>query len=363
MTLSLTALMEGMVKTNASDLHLKVGSSPMFRIGGALKPIDYPPLSPEETESIMADIMPGRLRLQFEEKGTVDFSYSLPGTARFRVNVFHQRGSVSLAVRKVNLDAPNPVDLDLPEVVTTFHDWRNGLVLVTGATGSGKSTTLASIIQQINLARREHIITVEDPIEFLYRDYKSIINQMEIGVDTTDFAWALRHVLRQAPDVILVGEIRDHETMKTVLTAVETGHMCFSTLHTPDAKQTVNRILNFFPREDEPLILQQLSLSLRAILCQRLLPRKDGKGRVPWCEILVDTPIVRKLFAEGRIVDLQQAMRNRDAGMQVFDQHLAELVKAEAVDEEIALGVCEDEGALRRALKGKIASGEGQSLI
>ncbi len=363
MPLNLTALLEGMVSTNASDLHLKVGSPPMFRLDGALRPIDYPTLRPQETEAVMNDIMPGRLRMAYEEKGTVDFSYSLPGKARFRVNVFHQRGSTSLAIRKVNLEPPSPEALELPETVANFHLWRNGLVLVTGATGSGKSTTLAAIIQQINLTRREHIITIEDPIEFLYSDRKSIVNQLEIGVDTVDFAWALRHVLRQDPDVILVGEIRDRETMKTALTAVETGHMVYSTLHTPDCKQTISRILNFFPREEETLILQQLSLSLRAILCQKLLPRKDGKGRTPWCEILISTPIVVKLIAEGRMADLQQAMRNREAGMRIFDQDLADLVRAGKVEEALALQVCYDEAALRRALRGVKSTGEGVGLI
>jgi twitching motility protein PilT len=363
MALNLTALLEGMVATNASDLHLKVGNSPMFRLDGLLRPVDYPSLKPEETDAIMGEILPGRLRIQFEEKGTVDFSYSLPGKARFRINVFHQRGSTSLAIRKVNIDAPNPEDLALPPVVNTFHGWRNGLVLVTGATGSGKSTTLAAVIQEINETRRCHIITIEDPIEFLYRDDKAIVNQLEIGVDTVDFAWALRHVLRQDPDVILVGEIRDQETMKTSLTAVETGHLVFSTLHTPDAKQTINRILNFFPRDEEPLILQQLSLSLRAIMCQRLLARADGKGRTPLCEILIGTPIVSKLLAEGRIADMQQAMRNRDDGMQVFDQHLADLVKVEVIEESYALQACDDEAAFRRMLRGRMSTGEGRGLV
>jgi len=363
MSLNVKVMLEGMVKTEASDLHIKVGSPPMLRIHGSLRPIDHPPLAPLDTEQVVKQLLPERLIRSFEELGTADFSYSLPGLARFRMNAFHQRGSMSLAVRRVNFQPPTVQEINLPPVLNTIADANRGLVLVTGVTGSGKSTTLAAMIRHINQTRREHIITVEDPIEYLYKDEKSIINQMEIGVDTADFQTALKHVLRQDPDIILIGEIRDRESIKTALTAVETGHMVFSTLHTPDAKQTLNRILHFFSKEDERLILQQLSLSLQAVICQRLIARVDGKGRVPCVEILINTPIVSKLISEGRIEEMGQIMRNREADMQIFDQSLADMVRQKWITMEEALSYTDDEAALKRMVKGKAATGDKSAIL
>jgi len=335
----------------------------MLRVNGALRPVDHPMLQADDTKRLVDEVLPDRLRQDFEQQGTIDFSLSLEGMARFRLNAFHQRGSISLAIRRVNFDPPSIADLELPDALTQIADARRGLIMVTGVTGSGKSTTLAAMLRHINETRREHVITVEDPIEYLYRDNKSIFNQLELGVDTPNFQTALKHVLRQDPDIILIGETRDHETIKTSLTSVETGHMVFSTLHTPDAKQTLNRILHFFPQSDERLILQQLSLSLKAVISQRLIPRCDIKGLIAAVEILVNTPIASKLIDEGRIEDLQQVMRNRESGMCIFDQSIVDLIKAGKIAVQTALKYCEDEDTLHRILKGSSASGDAMGII
>lgn len=357
------ALLEGMTKLNASDLHLKVGSPPMLRINGVLRPVDHPSLDAKTTAEVMQQIAPPAKRKAFDEHGTADFSYSIPKVARFRVNIFHQRGSVSLAIRLVTFKIPDFKQLNLPPVIEEIANERRGFVLVTGATGSGKSSTLAAMIQHINEARREHIITIEDPIEYLFRDNLSIINQMELGVDVTSFDVALKHVLRQDPDTIMIGELRDRATVRIALMATETGHMVFGTLHTSDAKQTLNRILHFFPADDQTLILEQLSLDLRAVVSQRLIRRHDVKGRIPIVEILRDTPIVSKLIREGRITELAQAMKNQERGMQLFDQSLTTLIRAGTVTLEEGLKYCTDGDALRRNVKGVYAEGDRRGLI
>ncbi|NUP90525.1 MAG: PilT/PilU family type 4a pilus ATPase, partial [Candidatus Sumerlaeia bacterium] len=243
-------LLEAMIKVKASDLHLKVGSPPMYRINGDLRPVDHPRLSPKDTEDVYLALTPTRRREMFETKGTADFAYALPSIGRFRVNIFHQRGSISMAIRHVPVDIPSIAELRLPSALNSIVEVHRGLVLVTGVTGSGKSTTLAAMIRSINDTRHHHIITIEDPIEFLHRDSKCIVNQVELYHDIENFDVAMKHVLRQDPDVILLGEMRDKETVKAALAATETGHLVFSTLHTPDAKQTLNRILHFFTAEE-----------------------------------------------------------------------------------------------------------------
>lgn len=361
--MNINILLEGMVKVKASDLHLKVGSPPMLRILGDLKPVDCPPLVPQNTEDIMQAITPGPKRQLFDKIGTADFSYSIPNVARFRVNIFHQRGSISLAIRQVSFDIPTLDSLDMPPVISTIAENRRGLILVTGVTGSGKSTTLAAMIEHINNTQRTHIITIEDPIEYLYRDKKSIINQIELGIDVDSFPVALKHVLRQDPDIILIGELRDKESVKTALTAVETGHLVLSTLHTPDAKQTITRLLNFFSAEEEKLILSQLSLNLRAVISQRLLRRADGKGRIPAVEILVNNPIVSKLIREGHIADIKQAIQNREEGMQTFNQSLVDLTRSEKITMEEGLEYCDDEAAFKRNIKGIYSEGDRRGLV
>lgn len=361
--MEINALLEGMVKVKASDLHLKVGSPPMMRIHGDLRPVDSPVLTAQDTENIVNVITPARKRQGFDQIGTADFSYSIPKVARFRVNIFHQRGSVSIAIRQVSFSIPSMDNLDLPEAIKNIAKNKRGLVLVTGVTGSGKSTTLAAIIEHINQTRREHIITIEDPIEYLYSDKKSIVNQIELGVDIDSFENALRHVLRQDPDIILLGELRDKVSVKTALSAVETGHMVLSTLHTPDAKQTITRILDFFSADEENLILSQLSLGLQAVISQRLLKRADNQGRIPAVEVLVNSPIIAKLIKEGRIVDIKQAIQNKDDGMQTFNQALVELTRLGKITLEEGLKYCDDESAYKRNVKGIYSEGDRTGLI
>jgi twitching motility protein PilT len=361
--MNIHALLEGMAKMNASDLHLKVGSPPMLRINGSLRPVEHPPLDDKTTAEVMQQITPSPKRKVFDEVGTADFSYSIPKVARFRVNVFHQRGSVSIAIRLVTFEIPDFEKLCLPAVVKEIADERRGLVLVTGVTGSGKSSTLAAMMQHINNTRREHIITIEDPIEYLFRDNLSILNQLELGVDVLSFEIALKHVLRQDPDVIMIGELRDRDTVKTALMATETGHMVFATLHTSDAKQTINRLLHFFPTEDQGMILEQLSLNLRAVISQRLIRRSDTKGRVPAVEILRNVPIVSKLIREAQITEIHSAIRNQDLGMQTFDQSLVEIIRAGMITIEDGLKYSADPDALKRQVKGIYAEGERRGLV
>lgn len=336
----------------------------MYRINGELFPVEHPPLTVADIEQIVGEIVPDHRRMALSELGTTDFGYSVPGVARFRINIFHQRGTRSIAIRSVKFRIPDFEELRLPaETMQKIAENRRGLVLVTGVTGSGKSTTLASLINYINRTRREHIITIEDPIEYFYQDDQSIINQIELGIDVQSFEVALKHVLRQDPDAILIGEMRDLLTVRTALTATETGHLVFGTLHTSDAVQTINRILHFFGSEDEKLILEQLSLNLKAVVSQRLILSAGGAGRLPALEIMVGTPIVSKLVREGRITELKQAIKNGENGMITFNQHLVELAKSGQIDFEEGLKYCDEEGAYRRNVKGIYSEGDRGGLI
>lgn len=362
--MNINLLLEAMPKIGASDLHLKVGGPPMYRINGELRPVEHPPMTEEDMDRVVEEVINPKKKIELSEQGTCDFAYSIPDVARFRFNVFHQRGMLSVAVRAVKLYIPTFEELNLPvDTIKAIADNRRGLVLVTGVTGSGKSTTLASIISYINANRREHIITVEDPIEYTYRDDKSIINQIEVGTDTLSYEVALKHILREDPDCILIGELRDPLTVKTALTATETGHLVFGTLHTSDATQTINRILHFFESEDEKLILEQLSLNLRAVISQRLLVTHSGAGRIPALEIMTGTPIVGKLIREGRITELKQAIKNGEEGMMTFDQHLVQMARDKKITFEEGLNYCEDEGAYRRNFKGVYSEGDRGGLI
>ena len=323
-------LLKAMIERNASDLHLKSGSPPVIRVDGELCVLDDASLVPDDTKEYAAAIMSDRQIRRFSEHSEVDFAYSLPGLGRYRVNVYRQRGSISIAMRRVATKIPTFEDLHLPSIVQQLSVAPRGMVLVTGTTGSGKSTTLAAMIDHINHNLRRHIITVEDPIEVLHRDNKSVINQREIGLDTDTYVTALKYVLRQDPDVILIGEMRDAETVSAALTAAQTGHFVLSTLHTIDATETINRIIDFFPLHQQKQVRIMLAGTLRGIISQRLLPHVSGTGRVPAVEIMVLTNRIRDF-----VLDPEQAHLIHDAikegeyyGMQTFDQSLLKLYEA-----------------------------------
>jgi twitching motility protein PilT len=331
--------LEQVIATGASDLHLTSGLPPMIRVNGHLRPIrGYRRLEAKDLQELLYSILNQKQRETFEENLELDVSYSLPGKARFRVNVFRQRDAMGSVMRLIPFEIKSIDDLGLPPVVREFSKLRRGLVLVTGITGSGKSTTLAGLVDIINTSRPEHIMTVEDPIEFLHRHKRAIVNQREVGTDTHGFAVALRHVLRQDPDVILVGEMRDLETIQTALTAAETGHLVFGTLHTQDAPQSVDRIIDVFPPHQQQQVRVQLAGTLAGIVSQQLLPTYDGKGRAVAAEVLVATPAVRNLIREGKTHQIYTSMQaGGKFGMQVMDQHLAQLVKLGRVSYETAL--------------------------
>ncbi|MCX6372088.1 MAG: PilT/PilU family type 4a pilus ATPase [Actinobacteria bacterium] len=316
-----------MMAHNASDVHIKAGSPPVIRVDGELLLLDQPPLTPEDTKDVAASIMTDRQIRRFSEHNEIDFAYSAATLGRFRVNVFRQRGSISVAMRHVATKIPSFEELHLPEIIKRIALEPRGLVLVTGTTGSGKTTTLAAMIDQINNTIRRHIVTIEDPIEVLHKDKRSIINQREIGLDTDSYVSALKYVLRQVPDDILIGEMRDTETVAAALTAAQTGHFVMSTLHTIDATETINRIIDFFPLHQQKQVRIMLAGTLKAIVSQRLLTRADGAGRVPAIEIMITTNRIRDF-----ILNQDQGMLINDAikegdfyGMQTFDQALLHL--------------------------------------
>jgi twitching motility protein PilT len=331
----LIAVIEG----NGSDLHLTSGVPPMMRVHGELEKVPgYRRLLPKDLQEIIYSMLTQKQREIFEEKLELDISYQLPGKARFRVNVFQQRDAIGAVMRLIPFEIKNLDDLGLPQIVKEFANLRRGLVLVTGITGSGKSTTLAGLVDIVNTERAEHIMTVEDPIEFLHKHKKAVINQREIGSDTHGFAEALKHVLRQDPDVILVGELRDLETISSALTAAETGHLVFGTLHTQDAPQSVDRVIDVFPPHQQQQIRVQLAGTIAGVVSQQLLPTSDGKGRVVAAEVLVATPAVRNLIREGKTHQIYTSMQaGGKHGMQVMDQHLAELVKKGKITYEMGL--------------------------
>jgi len=339
--LDLNEILKIALKGGASDIHLKSGLPPMFRVDGALVPLkNGERLHPDDIQRTAFAIMNPGQKQRFDEAREVDLAYGIPGLGRFRVNAFQQRGSVGVVFRVIPFSVKTIESLHLPKVIEPVAMENRGLILVTGTTGSGKSTTLAAMIDHINSNRTSHIMTIEDPIEFLIRDRRSIVNQREIGVDTQSFANALRAALRQDPDVILVGEMRDFETIETAITAAETGHLVMSTLHTLDATETINRIISVFPPYQQKQVRLQLASILRAVISQRLVPRADGKGRVPALEILVSTARVRECIADKeRTKELHDAIAKgfTTYGMQTFDQSLMQLVKQELVTYDEAL--------------------------
>ncbi len=339
--MDLNEILKIAIKGGASDIHLKSGLPPMFRVDGALVPLkNGERLTPDEIQKTAISIMNPLQKERFEETREVDLAYGIAGLGRFRVNCFQQRGSVGVVFRVIPFGVKSIENLFLPKVIERIALENRGLVLVTGTTGSGKSTTLAAMIEYINANRTCHIMTIEDPIEFLIRDRRSIVNQREIGVDTQSFSTALRSALRQDPDVILVGEMRDFETIETAITAAETGHLVMSTLHTLDATETINRIISVFPPYQQKQVRLQLAAILRAVVSQRLVPRADGKGRVPALEVMITTSLIRECISDkDRTKEIADAIAKgfTTYAMQSFDQSLMQLVKQELVTYEEAL--------------------------
>jgi len=356
--LNVNTYLRRLVDEDASDLHFKVGTPPVLRINGQLVLIEGKRLSPSEVEQISMSLLPESKKALLEKGIELDVAYSVPGLGRFRTNIYKQRGSFAVAIRYI----PSSMELtfeglNLPPVIRDLSEQPRGLILVTGTTGSGKSTTLAAMIQHINTARRCHIVTIEDPIEFLHRDNKSIISQREIGEDTTGFSTALKYVVRQDPDVILVGEMRDVETVESVIQAATTGHLVFSTLHTTDAVQTINRIVNFFPSHQHQQIRVDLSACLKGILGLRLLPRADGTGRVPAVEVMVSTPTIRELLLDEQKMDkIKEAMEQGSVhyGMQTYDQALIQLYKDGFIHYEEALNHATSPGDLALRIRSEM---------
>jgi twitching motility protein PilT len=325
------------MERNASDLHLTAGSPPMIRYHGALHALDYPVLTPQATREVIYSILTNEQRQRLETDWQIDLAYSIPGRARFRVNAYFQRASLSAAFRLIPQEMPALRDLGLPNTLEELTKKPRGFVLVTGPTGSGKSTTLAAMIDLINESRSEHILTIEDPIEFLHMHKRCIVNQRELGADAQSFAAALKAGLRQDPDVILVGEMRDLETISTALTAAETGHLVFATLHTQDTAQTVDRIVDVFPPAQQQQVRVQLSVALQGIVTQQLLPLASGNGRCVATEVLVPTPAVRNLIREGKTHQIYSALQTgAQFGMQTMDTALADLVRQQKISRELA---------------------------
>ncbi|MBU3181621.1 type IV pilus twitching motility protein PilT [Clostridium psychrophilum] len=346
----LNELLEKTVKQNASDLHLTVGSVPVIRVNGYLIRVGEEKLTPEDTQKYSREILK-KFYEEYEENGEIDTSYSIGGLGRFRVNVYKQRGSDTIAIRVVALKIPTLKQLDLPEVVRVLTTKQRGLVLVTGPTGSGKSTTLAAMVNEINSTRACNIITLEDPIEYLHKHNKSIINQREIGKDSKNYKNALRAILREDPDVILVGEMRDLETIAIAITAAETGHLVFSTLHTIGAAKTVDRIVDVFPPYQQQQIKVQLAAVMQGIISQQLIPKVNEKGRIAALEIMISTPAIQNLIREGKTHQLQSCVQTGGKyGMKTMDMSISELYKKGTISKEEAMTYSIDNEMMVRML-------------
>ncbi|HEX5902985.1 MAG TPA: type IV pilus twitching motility protein PilT [Actinomycetota bacterium] len=351
-------LLEVVLERGASDLHVTVGAPPTIRLHGDLIRLDeYPVLEARAIQGMVYAILPQKMRERLEQERELDTSYSLPGRGRFRVNVYYQRDSIGAAFRLIPYEIKSVESLELPSVVADLARYPRGFVVVTGPTGSGKSTTLASMVDIVNKERQAHIMTVEDPIEFLHRHNNCVVNQREVGADTHSFAQALKHVLRQDPDVILVGEMRDLETISTAITAAETGHLVFATLHTQDAPQTIDRIIDVFPPHQQRQVRVQLATTLQGVVTQQLMQTADGQSRVVAVEVLVCTPAVRNLIREGKVHQIYSIMQAGGRfGMQTMDQSLATLVKAGKISLQLAHERCHDAEELNRLIGGGGAS-------
>jgi twitching motility protein PilT len=340
--LVLDNLLIHVLTVGASDLHLTVGAPPTIRLRGEMGAIDgYGPLTRTQVREVLYGVMTEHQRKVFEEKLELDFAYSVPGHARFRINVFQQRKSVGAVMRAIPWEIKSLESLNMPSVIGSFADLKRGLVLVTGPTGSGKSTTLAAVIDKVNRSRRGHIMTIEDPIEFLHPHRGCLVNQREVGDDTHDFRTALKHVLRQDPDVILVGELRDLDTISVALTAAETGHLVFATLHTQSAQDTITRIVDVFPSDQQQQVKTQLAATLQAVVCQTLVKTADGAGRAAAVEIMICNSGIRAMIRDGKLQQIQGALQaGAKHGMQTLNAHLAELVRAGRITNEAGLENC-----------------------
>jgi twitching motility protein PilT len=354
-------LLDVVLARGASDLHLTVGAPPTIRLNGDLERLsEYPMMTPRALQGMIYAILPQKMRERLEQELELDMSYALPGRARFRVNVYFQRDSLGAAFRLIPYEIKTIDDLQLPSVVGDLARFPRGFVVVTGPTGSGKSTTLAGMVDIVNKERAAHIMTVEDPIEFLHKHERCIVNQREVGADTHSFSQALKHVLRQDPDVVLVGEMRDLETIGTAITAAETGHLVFATLHTQDAPQTIDRIIDVFPPHQQQQVRVQLATTLQGVVTQQLLQTSDGHSRVVAVEVLICTPAVRNLIREGKVHQIYSIMQAGGRfGMQTMDQSLANLVKAGQITQQLAYERCHDVEELNRLIGGAGASYSG----
>lgn len=359
--MDLLALLDKAIETNASDLHLKVGRPPLFRVSGDLMPdLDQPELTEDDIRQGIFSLTNEQVKRRFEEELEADIAYDYDGRARFRINIFFQRGKVGAVLRRIPVDIPSLEELSLPLVLKEMALHKQGWILVAGPTGSGKSTTMSAMVEYVNQNRACHIVTIEDPIEFIYTDKKATINQRQIGADTLSFSEALRRVLRQDPDIILMGEMRDAKSMETAMHAAETGHLVFSTIHTQDTKQTVDRVMDSFPPDQAHQIRQLFSQTLVSIVAQKLLRRKDENGQVVAVEVLINTPHISQLLSEGKIGEIEKALQKGTEyyQMQSFNQDLARLVSGGIVTAEEALSHSPNPGDLKLILRG-LGSGSG----
>jgi twitching motility protein PilT len=337
------------IEKGGTDLHLTADSPPVMRVNGDLTPLPFPPLSPNDTKQLCYSVVTESQKHRFEEELELDFSFGVRGLSRFRGNLFMQRGAVGAAFRSVPYSARPLAELGLPPIVAELTKLPRGIVLVTGPTGSGKSTTLAAMIDKINRERRQHIVTLEDPIEFIHQHRGCVVNQREVYADTHSFGEALKHVLRQDPDVVLIGEMRDLETAASALTVAETGHLVLSTLHTNSAVQTINRIIDIFPEQQQPQVRAQLSLILQAVISQQLIPRQDGRGRVLSVEVMIPNPAIRNLIREAKIHQIYSQLQVGQSkfGMQTMSQSLADLYTRRLISFEETMGHATEPDELR----------------
>ncbi len=365
MEFDFAAVLTRMVEEGASDVHLTAGAPPVLRLRGKISPVEeMASLSNQQTRDVVYSILNDEQRKRFENNRQLDFAYAIPGVARFRVSCYFQRGSISAAFRLIPQEIPELESLGLPQMLREFTRKPRGFVLMTGPTGSGKSTSLAAMIDIINREREDHILTIEDPIEFLHHHKRSIVNQREIGADAPNFSLALKAALRQDPDVILVGEMRDLETISTALTAAETGHLVFATLHTQSTAQTVDRIIDVFPAEQQGQVRMQLSIALQGIVTQQLLETADGAGRVVATEVLVPNPAIRNLIREGKTHQIYSAIQTAGAiGMQTMDADLARLVRSGQITRALAEQRATVPEELRRLLGGLESAGAAPQAV